>query len=161
MGAVTAHEIARQLVAEGEEVEDLILIDPPENPALFASVYNRKHEFEVVPEERMTLRRRISQGSVLLFVNLLRFFALPVPHRIRPRLVVAAYFRAARRYKIPAPAVFPIIVRRASRSNTSIWTRTSDIAALHQIPCSHNDFYRDDATMRRWTGALTKILEGR
>lgn len=159
MGAVLAHEIAHQLRQQGEILDEIILIDPPENPALFAKSYNPDHRFVKSADDHMSVRNRVAQFVVLKLFGLLSFLGLPAPNRLRPRLVVASYFKAARRYKTRAPAIPPIIVRRTTGETTSMWARDHEISSLQEIDCSHRDFYRSESMMHRWTGMLAEALE--
>ncbi len=159
IGAVMSYEIAQQLLANGEEVSDLVLIDPPENSSLFASNYNKDHDFEGHKEDRLSLKSRIANTCVVALVGFLRKFGLGSIPRFNSRVAATVYLRAAKKYKIRPLAIAPLIVRRQIPQETSLWAYTNKMTALHQIPCSHYDFHRDEATIRQWTGLLSQSLE--
>lgn len=158
MGAVLAHEVARQLLAQGHAVEDLMLIDPPENPKLFKSTLNPAHAFSGSAEETVTLSRWLAWFPILLAGRLLTQTGIALPETLRPRYIRATYLRAARKYHIPRIAPRPIIVRRATGTETSIWAAPGDIRYLREIDCSHFDFHRTEQSVRSWTGYLAEAL---
>jgi thioesterase domain-containing protein/aryl carrier-like protein len=159
IGAVAAHEIARILAAQGVAVTDLILIDPPENPALFAAAHNPHHRFEGTSAEAMTLPRRLRLGTVRLLARLCRYTGIPLPQKLKRIYAAATYFTAAKRYRIGKPAVPAIIVRRRTPSPTSMWATAQDLVDLHEIASSHAAFHRDPEIIRAWTGMLATSLD--
>jgi len=159
MGAVAANQIAVQMAAAGERVSSLILIDPPENPALFARAHNPDHAFLRGSSEQMTWRRRLRHGAVLRCASIFHAAGRPLPTRLRRYVAAATYFRAAKRHAIPAPATPPIIVRRSYPAPTSMWARAGEIRALHEQSCDHADFHRDPEVIRAWTGQLAQTLD--
>lgn len=159
MGAVVSYEVAQLLLANGEEIKDLVLIDPPENASLFAGRFNKEHAFEGHKEDRLSLKHRLGNACIAMLVTLCRNLGLNQPKRFNSRIAATAYLKAAKKYKIKPPNVPPLIVRRQTPKDTSLWAYANQITALHQIPCTHHDFFRDEATIRQWTGLLAQSLE--
>jgi len=158
IGAVAAYEIARCLRVEDVTVSDLILIDPPENPELFASPHNTEHEFQVPKSEAMTLARKVRINGTMVLARVCRALKVPLSGRLKSSYAAATYFKAAKRYHIRKPAVPVIIVRRSSQSQTSMWARAEDLFDLHEVSCSHEEFHRDPTMIKTWTGLLAKSL---
>jgi len=159
MGAVVAHEIARQLTAQGQTVLDLVMIDPPENQALFGSAFNSEHSFKGHKEDRWSLKRKLSNAALVALMKMSGAFGLKISNRFNSRIAASAYVKAAGRYKIKPPVIAPIIVRREIPPQTTLWANPDKLAALHQISCSHHDFHRDEPTIRHWTGLLAQSLD--
>ena len=162
IGAVAAHEIARTLVKEGIEISDLILIDPPENPDLFASAYNKDHEFTGGRAEVMTFPRRLRNKVVLAVCGVFQRLGLPIPRKLNRRFAVAAYFRAAKSYQIQEPAVAPIIVSRSKQAQpTSMWAHPTFLRVIHSVGYTHREFHLEETAIKEWTGLLAKTLDDR
>ncbi|WP_171099208.1 MULTISPECIES: thioesterase domain-containing protein [unclassified Ruegeria] len=159
MGAVTAHEVARQLMAMGHEVDDLVLIDPPENPALFLSTLSKNDGFTPALDERITTSKWITWIGVLSVGRFCRMLGVNVPKSLRARYIRANYFWAASKYKIPRIGVEPIVVRRKNGNAGTIWAPTDKSKKIIEFQCSHHDFHRNEDILRKWTASLAEELD--
>lgn len=153
MGAVMSYEIAQQLVANGESVRELVLIDPPENPALFTSSFSKNHAFDGHKEDRLSLRSRIASACGATLIGLGKFAGF------KAWVSKATYLKAAQKYKIRPPVVAPVILRRHIPVETSLWAYSNHVSALHQIQCTEHDLLHDETTLRQWTDLLAQSLE--
>ena len=159
MGAVMAHEAAKQLSEVGQTVGELVLIDPPENPNLFKATRNPDQVFEPLEDTKLSLRNKCNAAVVLALGKICRALGIAIPTAIRSAYVRATYLRAAAKYSIPDIPVDPIVVRRERRAKTTIWAPAFRVRELREISCSHHDFHRTDDVIRTWTGLLADVLK--
>lgn len=143
LGAVIAFEMAQMLIKSGNEVSLLFMLDPPEKPEDFASVWSedellaevegrpgRSRHLEelknrsvvgkatyIVSKIWANLRHHASAASLearFLYAQVCRFLGISIPQEIRKLYVFRAYMAASRTYDIQ-PLAAPILVFRATR----------------------------------------------
>lgn len=147
IGAVLAHELARQLAAAGEPVHQLLLINPPEDPDLFATAYNRDHTFTGSRSDKAVYTAPSGFGLHTLLGTKSRS-----NKGILPLLKVAKY------YTLREPAAPPIILRRKMRAHTTLWAKAEEPHELREVQCGINGFETDEDVLREWTSMLVEIL---
>ena len=171
-GAVIAFEMAHMLSARGETINLLFMLDPPEKPEIFGSIWA---DYEILtvqepPPPRQARRleqlkkqgARVSLEGRFLFARGCRALGAPIPAAIRKLYVFRAYMAASRRYELrPLPA--PLLVFRATQGihkcDPAVWRSVAGGGfTLQEFDCKHIDLQWDPEMVNRWTALFSEQL---
>jgi len=171
IGAPIAVEMGRQLEARGGEPPLVFLLDPPDDPAYFASAAGfapagpRPERSPRDPRQRADAARRsrLPRPLALLTAMAARALGRPVPLALRRHYVPWVYHRALRRHAL-RPYAGPLLIFHGADTirdaeGRTLWERLSrgevETARFHAL---HTEFVRDSGVIDAWTGRLSEAL---
>jgi thioesterase domain-containing protein len=173
-GGIVAFEMARQLLAAGETVELVTLLDCP-CPALPASPPLLRRWLQLLVSEslggawrrgRARLAATVEAASSELRLGWSRWRGVPVPYEVREYWLIKQFRQATRSYVL-RPAPFRLLVLRA-RDGASLvpdadealgWTPYAAAVEAHALPGDHYSITREPNVMELVTRVEAALQE--